>query len=505
MLSNSNTTQHTTGLHDPETLLSAYHRAKAEHDKWVSVWRDCYDFTCPTVQNGDNKTIYDATACDAVDELASVLMGEIIPRDKDWLRVDFKDGYQGDTADTTAVKNRILSVLRGSNLHMELHQAMVDVVVAGTGVLLIENPTDMGVGVHKTAGVQYTAVRPESVVLSHTGQSGVLDTLFRIKQLSHAAFIARYGHIKGITDTGQQDTGDMEVLESIIAHKGKWYYTVQTINETKTVVKKSVYNTCPFVAFRWQRSSDSIYGRSPVMKTLPDIKTANKVVELTLKNAAISVTGIWQADDDGVLNPYTVRLVPGAIIPKAVGSSGLQPLRSAGEFNVSNMVLDKLQSRIRKGLLSDVFTTTVNRTATEVQEHAIRARQVLNAVFERLTQECLTPLLNRSVAVMEQNGLIRPMQKTHMQAFVVSPMERMAAMEQLNRVQLFLKHVQPYGQAVEQVVDMAATLRWAADKMGVPAPLIQANPPVGTMPIPDIPVPDVHVGGTYAGDTYAGV
>src|SRR3546814_6808214 len=62
------------------------------------------------------------------------------------------------------------------------------------------------------------------------------------------------------------------------------------------------------------------------MKALPDIKTANKVVELILKNASIAVTGIWQADDDGVLNPATVRLVPGAIIPKAQGSAGLTPL-----------------------------------------------------------------------------------------------------------------------------------------------------------------------------------
>ena len=38
------------------------------------------------------------------------------------------------------------------------------------------------------------------------------------------------------------------------------------------------------------------------MTTLPDIKTANKVVELILKNASIAVTGIWLADDDGVLN-----------------------------------------------------------------------------------------------------------------------------------------------------------------------------------------------------------
>ena len=70
------------------------------------------------------------------------------------------------------------------------------------------------------------------------------------------------------------------------------------------------------------------------MKALPDIRTANKVVELILKNASIAVTGIWQAEDDGVLNPANIKLVPGTIIPKAVGSAGLTPLEAPGRSAV---------------------------------------------------------------------------------------------------------------------------------------------------------------------------
>ena len=82
---------------------------------------------------------------------------------------------------------------------------------------------------------------------------------------------------------------------------------------------------------------------------MPDIKTANKVVELILKHASIAVTGIWQADDDGVLNPATVRLTPGTIIPKAVGSAGLTPLEAPGRFDVSELVLGDLRTRCWTG------------------------------------------------------------------------------------------------------------------------------------------------------------
>ena len=84
------------------------------------------------------------------------------------------------------------------------------------------------------------------------------------------------------------------------------------------------------MTFRWVKGAGELYGRSPVMTALPDIKTANKVVELILKNASIAVTGIWLADDDGVLNPANIKLVPGSIIPKAVGSAGLDAAAGAG-------------------------------------------------------------------------------------------------------------------------------------------------------------------------------
>src|SRR3546814_19576753 len=96
------------------------------------------------------------------------------------------------------------------------------------------------------------------------------------------------------------------------------------------------------------------------MKALPDIKTANKVVELILNNASIAVTGIWQADDDGVLNPSTVRVVPGAIIPKAQGSAGLTPPAAPGRFDVSQLVQRSEERRVGK----DCVSTCRSRCAT---------------------------------------------------------------------------------------------------------------------------------------------
>ena len=145
------------------------------------------------------------------------------------------------------------------------------------------------------------------------------------------------------------------MVEAVLKDGPAYRYTVildSGIAEAE-VLAEGRFARSPFINFRRLKAPGETYGRSPVMKTLPDIKTANKVVELVLKNASIAVTGIWQADDDGVLNPGTIRLVPGTIIPKAVGSAGLTPLATPGRFDVSQLVLDDLRRRIRHALLVD--------------------------------------------------------------------------------------------------------------------------------------------------------
>jgi hypothetical protein len=142
------------------------------------------------------------------------------------------------------------------------------------------------------------------------------------------------------------------------------------------------------------------------MKTLPDIETANKVVELILKNASIAVSGVWQADDDGVINLENIDLTPGTIIPKAVGSKGMTPLEMPSNFDVSQIVLDDLRSRIRHGLLVDRLGAIGQRqmTATEVLERSSEMAMLLGATYGRLQSELLTPLIQRAYNILRRRG-----------------------------------------------------------------------------------------------------
>ena len=41
---------------------------------------------------------------------------------------------------------------------------------------------------------------------------------------------------------------------------------------------------------------------------------------MILENAQMSISGMYQVEDDGVVNVDNIALIPGTIIPKAAGS-----------------------------------------------------------------------------------------------------------------------------------------------------------------------------------------
>jgi hypothetical protein len=214
-----------------------------------------------------------------------------------------------------------------------------------------------------------------------------------------------------------------------------------------------------------------------VMSALPDIKTANKVVELILKNASIAVTGIWLADDDGVLNPANIRLVPGSIIPKAVGSSGLTPLQAPGRFDVSNLVLEDLRARIRHTLLVDRLGPVggPRMTATEVVERSVETARLLGAIYGRLQTELTNPLLSRAIAILSRRGEIPELalDGRNVDLMYKSPLARNQARHDVRETLMWLEATARMGAEATAVVDVPAAARWLGERLGVPGQLIR--------------------------------
>jgi hypothetical protein len=237
-------------------------------------------------------------------------------------------------------------------------------------------------------------------------------------------------------------------------------------------------NYSPWVISRYMKVAGEIYGRGPLMTALPDIKTLNKVIELLLKNASLAVAGVYTAADDGVLNPNTVKILPGAIIPVARngGPQGpaLQPLPRSGDFNVSQIVINDLRANVKRILLDESLPpdNMSARSATEIVERMKELAQNLGSAFGRLINETMIPLVTKILEVMDSRGLITmPLRVNGLEIKVtpVAPLAMAQNMEEVNAILQYSPLMQNFGADGQLALKNDFVVDYIGDKLGVPA------------------------------------
>ena len=479
-----------------EAVRRGFERARQRRQAWEPLWRECYAYAQPHRGAGLSaefgparrwaEQLFDGTAADAVEQLAASLLAELTPPWSQWFGLRPGHDVPAEARARVAGQLEMASArLRGhferSNFAVEIHQCFLDLVTTGTATLLFREAP-----IGEMAAFRFAAV-PTAEMFIDGDQNGQIRSWYRASRLSLAAICRRFPDavLPQALQESRDDRGEArrDVVEAVLHQPDGYRYLALLQDDGGDVLlAEGLFEQSPFLTFRWVKGAGEIYGRSPVMTALPDIKTANKVVELILKNASIAVTGIWLADDDGVLNPANIKLVPGSIIPKAVGSAGLTPLAAPGRFDVSQLVLDDLRARIRHTLLTDRLGPVAGQTmtATEVLERSGEMTRLLGAMFGRLQSELLSPLVGRAVGILRRRGELPDLALDGRMAelHARSPLARGQSRDDLQNVLMWLETVAKMGPAAAAALDLAATARWLAEALGVPDELVLRTPPL---------------------------
>ncbi|HOO81085.1 MAG TPA: portal protein [Alphaproteobacteria bacterium] len=474
-------------------MLNRFKAAQKKRSNWESLWEECYNYALPQrggftgqPMAGQRKTdqIYDATAMDAADQLASSMLGNLTPTWSQWFGLKAGPDLSDEESERLApVLEKAAKTIQDhfdrSNFAVEIHQCYLDLIVGGTASLVFEESQPGSFSAFKFSSTPLTHVVLEE------GDNGHLDGAFRLMKLTLEQIKSRYPASELPSEIMRRAARDpqerFKILEAVLPDGLIYSYHACLIEQDDQPVLLSAgsFEQSPMISFRWLKSPGEIYGRSPIMKALPDIKTANKVVELILKNASIAVTGIWQADDDGVLNPANIELTPGSIIPKAIGSKGLQPLDMPGRFDVSQLVLDSLQARIRHALLADRLAPIASpkMTATEVLERSAEMSLLLCATYGRLQSELLTPLIKRAFMILKRRGEIPDIALDGRLVAVDyrSPLARSQGQKNVQNTLSWISSVLAMGPEASAAINLPQAARFLGDALGVPNDLIRKD------------------------------
>jgi len=469
-----------------EAIIKRYNVAKQHRSSWESHWKECYEYALPqreifnTHAEGAKKNtrVYDSTALIGTQRFASRLQSTLIPPFKKWAKLSAGTAIPKQYANKIdkqleQVTDTLFSYINTSNLATEANEAFLDLAV-GTGALLL----DEGEGDEL---LKFSAV-PLKELIVEDGPQGTIETVFRehahparnIKQVWKKAKCSE--NVKSLLQEKPDEL--VELIEATIYnHKKKVYEYVIIEAATKHVVFEDYFETSPWIVFRWSKVAGERYGRGPVMTALPDIKTANEVVRYVLKNAEKEIAGVYKAVDDGVLNPWTINIQPGAVVPVAAEGS-LSPLVSGGNFNVSELILGDLRDSIKKALFHDQLgpVSGPTKSATEV---SIRQQELMSDIgssFGRLQMEFINKLVKRAIDILTRNQKVAPIKvgNQEVEIKVVSPLAQQQDMDEVNKIAQFVQFAGMVGpEALEIGLDLEAIPEHIAKLLGVDPTLVR--------------------------------
>ena len=476
-----------------EDLVKRFQAAKKQRSTWQTHLRECYEYALPQrntmtqFSRGQkkNEDIYDSTAVVGTQKFASRLQATLIPPWREWSMLvpgseipeDEHEKIQPVLDDITKI---IFDHINHSNFSTQAHESFLDLAVS-TGVLALdENDT-------AESALEFHSA-PLAEIYPEAGPWGTIETVWREHKVP-ARHIDRLWPGAELSETMKKKASERpdekcSLIEGTIylPKRGYWHQCVLE-EASKEYIFGQDYEVSPWIVFREYVVPGETLGRGRIMQVLPDIKTANKVVEYVLKNAALAISGVYTAADDGVINPYSIRLTPGAIIP--VGSNDnanptLRPLDRSGDIQFSALVLDDLRKRINKALFAEPFGEVDSpvRSATEM---AIRNQELVQdsgSAFGRMQTEFVEKIIKRAVSILKRAGKIPDIRVDGKEVTIkhTSPLARAQDQDDLVAVNQYLQTV---GQLGPEVLGLGTKLEefpgYIGKKLGLDADLLRTE------------------------------
>ena len=477
-----------------ESLIKDFDAGISERANWIERWDECYKLAMPgrtrfyDTAPGQSLTdeIFDSTAVESTAEFASRMQAGMTPPFARWFslvagsEIEERE-KQRVNEELDLVSDYVWESMNQSNLNQELHECYIDLAV-GTAVLGVEEGDIIN-------PLRFTAIPQQQVVLRN-GPYGNPDKVYRHRELTYEQMRVIWPNGKFSNDIKGKGERDREykffVIECV---KRDWeeigtetYNFMVVIKDPASVVLEGRFvgeGSNPLLPFRWSKQSGETYGRGPLLNCMGDVRALNALVELGLENLAMSITGMWQADDDGIINPETIQLIPGTIIPRSPASRGLEPLQSPSNFDAAQFSLKEYRHNVRKALFNETLGTPEGTpmSAREVHERMADLARTVGSAYGRLNTELVTPLIRRVIHILKRRGdLELPMVNgKEIKVQNISPLAQAQHNEDVARVARFLQLLNGgFGPQVTNVVVKAEEAAiYTAEKIGVPEKLMR--------------------------------
>lgn len=403
-------------------VVNKHEKLKSERGTWETHWQEVAEYIIPLKNNtygasmtGEKKEnrLFDSCGVQACDRLASAFHGMLTNPQSVWFAISSGDPILDTSLNVaTWLQNsakKMIAVMNNSNFQPEIHEVFLDLCGLGTGHLRIEEDAiDV---------VRFTS-RPIYEVCVSENHLGIIDTVSYDYQMTIDQLVEAF------PDTLPQKWKDIQrqeplrklwvthliepsnrIIEALRAPMLP-FSSVHVLKEDKVILKKSGFEENPCVIPRISKLSGEMYGRSPGMRALADVKMANAMMRAMIEQAQLTLTPPIQIPDDGVLMP--VRLEPkGQNVYRAGSKDRIERLDIAGNLAIGQEMIEMVHRKVDQAFYIDQLhlVESDRMTATEVMQRKDEQLRSMSPILGRLQHELLRPLIERVFGIMMRSNL----------------------------------------------------------------------------------------------------
>lgn len=499
------------------SVLKRYVKLENDRSSWRNHWMEISDYTLPRrgrflFQTQDDRgkkrtgKIIDNTGTMAVRTLAAGMMSGMTSPARPWFRFavqdeDLMDSHKVKTW-LSDVERIIRGILQKSNFYNSIFTVYSELGAFGTGPLYRQRmgtdqvirfrPFTAGeyviaendMGVIDTLGRSFTMTVSqviEQFVIQPDGSSdwtGVSRATRRMWNASNYDDLIPIIHMIEPRRRSEDNQENYRKAFTNLDMAFKSCYMEQGAENDEMLQVKG-FNTFPAYVPRWDVLSGDVYGRSPGMDTLGDIKQLQQ--QQKRKAQAID-----KMVNPPMTAPTSMRGKPSSVLPGQTtyvdpqgGTQGFAPAYVV-QPRLQEMMLDieQVQDRIQRGFYADLFAMMINSdrrniTATEITVAQSEKLVLLGPVLQRLNTELLDPLLDDVFNFSLEAGLLpeppRELQEVELRVEYISLLaqaQQAVAASALERTLSFVGNLAGIYPQAADVINSDAAVRQYAEILG---------------------------------------
>ena len=508
-------------LPDKRKVLQRVKQLGQNRQQWEPQWKDIRDYQLPFVGSFDDTPdttnpgrrrdlhIAQGVAWAAAQVFAAGIMSGLTPPSRQWFKFEFSNSELNENVQAGRVLDErqeiMQSVLSQSNFYNAIHSSYFELPYG-------QSPLAVFPDIRK--GVRFQSQSIGTYCIDVDGD-GRVNTFLRKYPMKLQQIIDQFG-----IDALPRQEQDKLKAGSVPDNRTRYVYWLVQPNNNAVPGKLGRLNM-PFISLYWMSGSsneewlyvggceefpvptgrymtnaNNAYGYGPGWYAMGDAKMLQTMkkdyltaVELSVKPPLTVTSGVMAEG---------VNLIPGGVTKLSNPNDKVQQLFNVG-LDMQHLAEEiiRTEDAIKRAYSADLFLmldsiTTGQMTAREIVERQQEKLQQLGPVVERLQEEYLTPILERTYNILDRAGVFPPIPpdiaelvaQEDVRITYISPLAQAQKMSGLVNIEQAISFVAQMAQIWPEsikAVDPLGTVARYMDMLGAPAKMRHSDEEIQQM------------------------